>query len=216
MPGMNQQEMRIRIAVAALLLTVILLLYAVYANLQTSKRVEQLEERNAINDSIQQASQRKLDSIRDAKLYQSSIQAYEKVANNLFTENQNLKNSGDHYLTFLNKRDKTLSLAVAFHGINNIWFTEGLLSIKPNETARVWGVDSSSSVYVHVLPKTVSQKMLINGDDLSDMNVVNLSIDTTASFIFTGNTPPPHKTAHLAIFHEVIPTPDNKVIFGSK
>lgn len=209
----NELELNISVTLAAVLMILGTLVYSIYANWRTGKRVAKLERIIAVKDSLQQAGIKRVDSVRLAKIYNASVHAYEKTANSLFTQNQNLKSSGDQYLTLLNHRNKRLRLAVAFRGLNNTWFTEGVLALNPKEQLRIWGVDSSSSVYVHLIPQTSEPEVLINGDHLRDLNEVSLSIDTTTSFIFTGNIPPPHKTAHLAVFHEVIPTIQDQLIF---
>ncbi|MDB5021836.1 MAG: hypothetical protein JWQ28_2963 [Pedobacter sp.] len=208
--------LNIKMATAALFIIVGTLAYAVYSNWNTRKRVAKLERMIAVNDSIQQLGRKRLDSVRDLKIYNASVTAYEKAATSLFTENQNLKNSGDQHLTLLNNRSIPLRFAIAFRGINNTWFTEGIMALKPKEEMKIWGVDSSSSVYVHLEPITSAKNILINGDDLTDLNKVSLSVDTTTAFIFTGNIPPPHKTAHLALFHEVVPTVDDQIIFTDR
>jgi type II secretory pathway pseudopilin PulG len=212
----NELELKTSVAILAVLIMLGTLVYSLYSSWQTSKRVAKLESVLAIKDSMQQAGLKRMDSAKVAKVYMATVQAYENAADSLFTQNQNLKNSGDQYLTLVNQRSEPIRIAVAFRGINRTWFTEGLLTLKAKEKMRIWGVDSTSSVYIHLTPSSINPSVLINGDNLKDLNKVNLSVDTTSSFIFTGNTPPPHKTAHLAIFHEVIPTVKDQIIFTDK
>jgi len=198
-----------RIAVAGFLITIVSLFYIIYKSRQTDRRIAVLERVNAVNDSIRLIGEKRLDSIQDLKAYRKTLQAYEKSANQLFTQNQNLPGSGNQFLTIANRCDSPITFAVTFMGINKTWFTEGFLSLKPNETTKIWAVDSLSTVYVYV-----KGDALINGAEQTKLKEVNLSVDTNNSFIFTGIIPPPHKTAVRTIFHEVNESSGNKIVFS--
>jgi hypothetical protein len=200
-----------RIAVAGFLITLVSFFYITYKSRQTDRRMAVLERVNAVKDSIRLVAEKRMDSIQDLKFYKKTLQAYEKSANQLFTQNQNLPGSGSQFLTIANKCDSTVEFAVTFLGINKTWFTEGFLSLKPEETTKIWAVDSLSTVYVYV-----KGDALINGDQQTTLKEVNLSVDTNNSFIFTGIIPPPHKTAVRTIFREVNESDGNKIVFSDQ
>jgi hypothetical protein len=204
----SQLQNTTRIAIAALIIALLSHFFSYHQTQDALKRVAVLEKRNATLDSIQQSHLKKSDSIREQRLYQNSLAAYEKAASLAFTQNQNLRNSGDQFLLVKNNCSGPMRFAIAFRGLNKTWFTEGMLGLESRESLRIWGVDSSASVYVYA-----EAPVRINQEKLVDLNAVNLSVDTASDFIFTGNTPPPHKTAFRVAYHEVNPTLDSQIIF---
>jgi len=205
----NQLQNTTRIAIAALFIALLSHFFSYHQTQEALKRVAVLEKRNASLDSIQQSQGKKSDSILEQNLYQNALAAYEKAASLAFTQNQNLPNSGNQFLVVKNDCSAPMRFAVAFRGLNKTWFTEGMLGLASRESLRIWGVDSSASVYVYA-----EVPVRINQEKLTDLNAVNLSVDTATDFIFTGNTPPPHKTASRVVYREVNPTVNSQIIFS--
>lgn len=205
----NQLQNTTRIAVAALIIALLSHFFSYHQTQDALKRVAVLEKRNAALDSIQQSRAKTSDSIREQRLYQTSLATYEKAASLAFTQNQNMPNSGDQFLLVKNNSKAPRRFAIAFRGLNKTWFTEGMLGLASRESLRIWGVDSSASVYIYA-----EDQMKINQEKLTDLNAVNLSVDTTNDFIFTGNTPPPHKTAFRVVYREVNPTMNSQIVFS--
>ena len=196
------------IAVAALVISLLSHFYTYHQTHDALKRLAGLERRIAIQDSIQNKKVRDVDSIRAQRIYENAIATYEKAASQAFAQNQNLPGSSTHSLLVKNDCSVPVRFAIAFHGLNKTWFTEGMLALDPKESMRIWAVDSAASVYVYT-----TANALINQEKAGDLNPVNLSVDTTNAFIFTGNIPPPHKTAFRVVYREVNPTLDSRIVF---
>jgi hypothetical protein len=205
----SQLQITTWIAVAALVISLLSHFYTYHQAHDALNRVALLERRNAILDSIQHNRISKADSVRQQQVYQTAIASYEKAANLAFAQNQNLPNSGKQSLLVKNDCSVPLRFAIAFRGLNKTWFSEGMLPLASKESMRIWAVDSAASVYVYT-----ESDVLINEERLRDLTPVNLSVDTANSFIFTGNTPPPHTTAFRVVYHEVNPTMDSKIVFS--